>query len=166
MVWLDGLDIPLVRHFNGTFREDEHEWKKPTAPFGGLVHFPYAQAREVLHGMAMKGAPDEHLGHLMRYEDPVDGGWAMPTIAPMIRLLQKGFATRPYRSSDGMVFVGVEGHCRIEVDGRAFDVAPHDVVVVPGWMKYTLSAAGDWVAFSFSDRAAQERLGFFREQRL
>jgi gentisate 1,2-dioxygenase len=33
-------------------------------------------------------------------------------------------------------------------------------------MKYTLAAEGDWVLFSFSDRAAQERLGFFREQRL
>jgi gentisate 1,2-dioxygenase len=84
----------------------------------------------------------------------------------MIRLFPAGFTTSPYRSSDGMVFVGVEGRGRIEADGRAFDVAPHDVVVVPGWMKYTLSGVGDWVAFSYSDRAAQERLGFFREQRL
>jgi gentisate 1,2-dioxygenase len=102
----------------------------------------------------------------MRYEDPVDGGWAMPTIAPMIRLIPAGFVTRPYRSSDGMVFVGVEGQGRIEVEGATYLVAPHDVVVVPGWMKYTLAADGDWIAFSFSDRAAQERLGFFREQRL
>ena len=166
MVWLDGLDIPLLRHFNGTFREDEHEWKKPTAPFAGLVHYPYSRARQVLEGMARNQPPDPHLGHLMRYEDPVDGGWAMPTIAPMIRLVPAKFATRPYRSSDGMVFVGVEGRGTIEVEGSRFDVAPHDVVVVPGWMKYTLSAAGDWIAFSFSDRAAQERLGFFREQRL
>jgi len=165
-VWLDGLDIPLVRHFNGTFREDEHEWKKPTAPFGGLVHFPYSRARGVLDAMARNGKPDQHLGYLMRYEDPVDGGWAMPTIAPMIRLVPPGFTTRPYRSSDGMVFVGVEGRGRIDVDGSTYDVDPHDVVVVPGWMKYTLAAEGDWVLFSFSDRAAQERLGFFREQRL
>ena len=166
MVWLDGLDIPLVRHFNGTFREDEHEWKKPAAPFGGLVHFPYSRARGVLDSMARNGKPDQHLGYLMRYEDPVDGGWAMPTIAPMIRLVPSGFTTRPYRSSDGMVFVGVEGRGRIEVEGREYDVDPHDVVVVPGWMKHTLTARGDWVLFSFSDRAAQERLGFFREQRL
>ena len=41
-----------------------------------------------------------------------------------------------------------------------------DIVVVPGWMAYSLAARGDWVVFSFSDRAAQEKLGFFREQRL
>ena len=166
MVWLDGLDIPMLRHFNGTFREDEHEWKKPTAPFAGLVHFPYARAREVLERMATQAPPDPHLGCLMRYEDPVDGGWAMPTIAAMIRLVPAGFSTQPYRSSDGMVFVGVEGRGRIEVEGRAFDVEPHDVVVVPGWMKYTLCGVADFVLFSYSDRAAQERLGFFREQRL
>jgi gentisate 1,2-dioxygenase len=45
-------------------------------------------------------------------------------------------------------------------------MVPHDVAVVPGWMSYTLHAASDWTVFSFSDRAAQERLGFFREQRL
>jgi len=166
MVWLDGLDIPMARHFGGTFREDDDQWKQPEAPFPGLIHFPYARAREALRQMARKGKPDPHLGHLMRYEDPVEGGWAMPTIAAMIRLVPGGFKTQPYRSSDGMVFVGVEGEGRIEAGGHAFDVAPHDVVVVPGWMKYSLAGVGDWIAFSYSDRAAQERLGFFREQRL
>jgi gentisate 1,2-dioxygenase len=90
----------------------------------------------------------------------------MPTIAAMIRLVPAGFTTQPYRSSDGMVFVGVEGHGRIEAGGDTFDVAPHDVVVVPGWMKYSLAGVEDWIVFSYSDRAAQERLGFFREQRL
>jgi gentisate 1,2-dioxygenase len=166
MVWLDGLDIPMLRHFNGTFREDEHEWKKPASPFAGLIHFPYARAKEALEALARKGAPDAHLGHLMRYEDPVDGGWAMPTIAAMIRLVPKGFATRAYRSSDSMVFASVEGRGRIEVAGKVFALAPHDIAVVPGWVPYTLHGETDWVVFSYSDRAAHEKLGFFREQRL
>ena len=36
----------------------------------------------------------------LRYVNPLDGGWAMPTMATMIRLLPRGFATQPYRSSD------------------------------------------------------------------
>ena len=102
----------------------------------------------------------------MRYLDPVHGGWAMPTMAAMIRLLPSGFATRPYRSSDSVILVGVEGRGRLEVGGQSFDIEPHDVAVVPGWMAYTLHAAQRWIVFSYSDRAAQERLGFFREQRL
>jgi gentisate 1,2-dioxygenase len=166
MVWLDGLDIPMLRHFAGTFREDESEWTQPTTPFRGLIHFPYVRARERLSKMQEQSAPDAHLGHLMRYLDPVDGSWAMPTIAPMIRLLPRGFATRPYRSSDSMVFVGVEGQARLRVGEQEFDLAPHDVAVVPGWMTYTLEGVDEAVVFSYSDRAAQERLGFFREQRL
>jgi len=166
MVWLDGLDIPMLAHFNSTFREDHAARKPAESPYEGLIHFPYARARDSLLAMARAGSPDAHLGHLLRYEDPRRGGWAMPTIASMIRLLPGGFATRPYRSSDGMVFAAVEGRGTLAVGGLRFDLAPHDVAVVPGWMPYTLEAAEDWVLFSFSDRAAQEKLGFFREERL
>jgi gentisate 1,2-dioxygenase len=166
MVWLDGLDIPMVQGFNTSFREDHDEWQPPKARFGGLIHFPYERAREALDGMARAGSPDPHLGHVMRYRDPVDGGWAMPTIASMIRSLPAGFTTKPYRSTDSMVFACVEGRGRIETGGQVLELAPHDVAVVPGWAAYTLAADKDWTLFSYSDRAAQEKLGFFREQRL
>ena len=188
MVWLDGLDIPIVALFSSTFREDherdEAELTRPTrrclARYGsGLLpvghraaslnspvfNYPYARTREALHALTRAGAPDAHLGHLMRYVNPLDGGWAMPTMATMIRLLPRGFATRPYRSSDSMVFVAVEGRGEIRVGEQRFVMAPHDVVVVPGWMTYTLHASDDLVLFSYSDRVAQEKLGFFREQR-
>lgn len=189
MVWLDGLDIPIVALFNATFREDhaqaEAALTRPTgdalARYGqGLLpvgwrsaslnspvfNYPYARTREALHALARAGAPDAHTGHLMRYVNPVDGGWAMPTIATMIRLLPRGFATLPYRSSDGMVFVVVEGRGVLRTGGQAFPLAPHDVLVVPGWQAHALQADEDLVLFSYSDRVAQEKLGFFREQRL
>jgi gentisate 1,2-dioxygenase len=166
MIWLDGLDIPIAAHFNSTFREDHAARRPPESRYDGLIHFPYARARESLLALARGGAPDAHLGHVLRYEDPKRGGWAMPTIASMIRLLPKGFSTRPYRSSDSMIFAAVEGRGTLAVGDSQFDLAPHDVAVVPGWMPYTLRAADDWVVFSFSDRSAQEKLGFFREERL
>ena len=188
MVWLDGLDIPLVALFNSTFREDHEADEAPLSrPAGdslarygsGLLpvghrstsltspvfNYPYARTREALHTLARGAAPDPHLGHLMRYVNPVDGGWAMPTMATMIRLLPAGFSTGGYRSSDGMIFIVAEGSGRIEVGGSSFDLEPHDVVVVPGWQRYSLHADQDLVLFSFSDRVAQEKLGFFREQR-
>lgn len=189
MVWLDGLDIPLVAHFNSTFREDHREDEAPvTRPEGdslarygsGLLpvgyvgaslnspvfNYPWRRTREALHALARGAAPDPHLGHLMRYANPVDGGWAMPTMATMIRLLPAGFATRPYRSSDSMIFVVVEGGGHVEVDGRRFELAPRDVFVIPGWIAYTLHAARELVLFSYSDRVAQEKLGLFRERRV
>ena len=168
MVWLDGLDIPMVAHFNSTFREDgsARAGAAPVAEALPPIHFPYREVRAALAAKARAGAPDAHLGHLVRYLNPVDGGWAMPTMATMIRLLLGGFATRPYRSSDSMIFIAVEGHGSLEAGEAKLDMAPHDVAVVPGWMPYTLRADDDFVLFSFSDRAAQEKLGFFRERRL
>ena len=189
MVWLDGLDIPIVALFNSTFRDDHAgtvaEVTRPTgdalARYGsGLLpvgyaasslnspvfNYPYARTREALHALLRAGAPDDHLGHLMRYVNPVDGGWAMPTMATMVRLLPSGFSTRPYQSSDGAVFLVLEGRGRAEIGTQSFELAPRDVFVVPGWMPYTLHATDDFVLFSYSDRVAQEKLGFFREQRL
>jgi gentisate 1,2-dioxygenase len=189
MVWLDGLDIPMVMQFGSTFREDHRDDEAPvTRPEGdslarygsGLLpvgyragnqnspvfNYPYARTREALHALVKGGAPDPHLGHLMRFVNPADGGWAMPTMATMIRLLPKGFATRAYRSSDSAVFVVAEGRGHVEAGGERFDLAPHDVFVIPGWIAHTLHAAEDLVLFSYSDRVAHEKLGFFREGRL
>jgi gentisate 1,2-dioxygenase len=189
MVWLDGLDIPIVALFNSTFREDHDKAEATvTRPAGdalarygsGLLpvgytttslnspvfNYPYVRTREALQTLARTGAPDPHLGHLMRFVNPVDGGWAMPTMATMVRLLPGGFATRAYRSSDSAVFLVLEGRGRVEVGGQAFDLAARDVFVIPNWMTYTLRATEDLVIFSYSDRVAQEKLGFFREQRL
>jgi len=188
MVWLDGLDIPIVALFNSTFRDDHEQATaditRPTgdalARYGsGLLpvgystaslnspvfNYPYARTREALHALTHAGAPDSNLGHLMRYVNPVDGGWAMPTMATMVRLLPAGFVTRAYRSSDSAVFLVLEGRGRVEAGSDVFDLEPHDVFVVPGWMSYTLRASEEMVVFSFSDRVAQEKLGFFREQR-
>jgi gentisate 1,2-dioxygenase len=189
MIWLDGLDIPIVALFNSTFRDDHEsntaEITRPTgdalARYGsGLLpvghkaaslnspvfNYPYARTREALHALMQAGAPDAHHGHLMRYVNPVDGGWAMPTMATMVRLIPAGFATRAYRSSDSAVFLVLEGRGRVEIGAQMFDLAPHDVFVVPGWLSYTLRASTDLVLFTYSDRVAQEKLGFFREQRL
>lgn len=188
MVWLDGLDIPIVGFFNSTFREDHsHDEAELTRPLGdalarygsGLLpvgwrneslnspvfNYPYARTREALQALTRAGAPDAHAGYLMRYINPSDGGWAMPTLATMIRLLPKAFATRPYRGSDSTVFIVVEGHGELRVGAQRFELTPHDVAVVPGWLSYTLHARDDLVLFSYSDRVAQEKLGFFREQR-
>src|SRR6185295_17456564 len=164
MVWLDGLDIPLAMYLGATFRQDAHERAAagddpaPLPP----IHFAYAQARDELEAMRHAGPPDRHLGYLMRYLDPATGGWAMPTIAAMLRLVPAGFATAGYRSSDSMVFVVVEGRGAFDIAGAELDVAPHDVIVVPGWLRYAIRADGDLVVFSYSERAAQDRLGMFR----
>jgi gentisate 1,2-dioxygenase len=167
MVWLDGLDIPLAMYLGGTFREDAHERAAPGDPAPlPPIHFPYVRMRASLEALRRAGPPDPHAGYLVRYLDPSTGGWAMPTIAATVRLVPAGVASAPYRSTDSAVFMVVEGTGAIAVADASYDLAPRDIVVVPGWLVYTIRADEDLVLFSYSERAAQDKLGLFREQRL
>jgi gentisate 1,2-dioxygenase len=104
-------------------------------------------------------------GLKMRYINPVDGGWAMPTIGTCLQLLPKGFRSAPNRSTDAAVFTGVEGRGRSTIDGQVFEWGPRDVFVVPSWKEVVHEVDEDAVLFSYSDRPVQEKCGLFRERR-
>ena len=99
------------------------------------------------------------------YTNPINGGWATPTMGAQIALLPKGFKGKDYRSTDGTIFVCVDGEGSTRVDGQVFNLGPGDVFVAPSWKHYAHTAKNESVLFSISDRPAQESLGIWREQR-
>ncbi len=191
MIWLDGLDIPTVRHFAASFAErlpggaTAHPETAPAGdtalrygrnlrPFRStaadrrpshqpLFHYPYAEWRESLAVLALAGDPDPHLGHALEFVNPADGGPVMPTIAAHVRLLPAGFTTRPRRATDATVLVVVEGGGTAEIDGQAHALSARDLLVVPSWASLTLRAERDFVLFGYSDAASQRKLGLWRE---
>ena len=188
MIWMDGLDIPVASFFDVSFAEgydeDEHPVSRQTgdslARYGAnmlpvdfeqrelaspIFNYPYARSREALETMRRQQEWDPCHGLKMRYVNPVDGGFAMPTIAPFLQLLPQGFKTRAYRSTDATVFVATEGSGRSTIDGREFSWGPRDIFVAPSWKWIVHQADDEAVLFSYSDRAAQQKLGFWREQR-
>ena len=80
-----------------------------------------------------------------------------------LAMLPKGFKGEPYRSTDGTIFVCVEGEGTTTVDGKVLEWGPNDVFVVPSWKSYHHDAPKESVLFSISDRPAQEALGIWRE---
>jgi gentisate 1,2-dioxygenase len=191
MIWLDGLDIPTVLHFDASFAEHLPESAHPeTVPAGDtgarygknmrpmqgtvtdrrpgrqpLFHYPYAEWRDSLATLARTGDPDPHFGYALEFTNPADGGAVMPTISAHVRLLPAGFASRPRASTDGTVFVVVEGRGVATVDGKEIALEARDTLVVPSWRTLVLEAKTDLVMFGYSDRTAQEKLGLFRERR-
>lgn len=192
MIWLDGLDIPTVRHFEASFSEKlvdlAHEETSPPgdtrwrfghnmrpfpAPASGvrqqqstLFHYPYEEWRPTLDYMAANTDPDPHLGHAMEFTNPMHGGPIMPIISAHVRLLPAGFNTRPRRSSDGTVFVIVSGKGSAKIDEKEISLFDRDIFVVPSWTAFSIEAETEIVLFGFSDSAAQQSLNLFREQRL
>lgn len=186
-IWLDGLDLPIVGFFEAGFSEhrdapiapgnvmQDHSsarFGQGLLPIGGanprgltspVLNYPYSRTREALLTMA-RDEIDPNFGAALRYANPFDGGWAMPTIASWIFHLPRGFQTAPVRSTDGIVMAIVEGAGQAIVGAEAFSFEPKDTIAVPGWTWRSLKADEDCVVFAFSDRAAQEKLGFFKQE--
>jgi gentisate 1,2-dioxygenase len=189
VVWLDGLDIPLVQFLDAGFAESsDTDVQAETRPQGDALAryghnmlpvdftqtsadptrvfvYPYTQTKAALQGIA-KTAPDPHFGHKLRYVNPATGASPMPTIGAFAQWLPSGFETLPYRSTDGTVYACLEGSGTVEVGGKSLAFRENDVFVVPSWHAYRLQASSDTVLFSFSDRPVQQVLGLWREQKL
>jgi gentisate 1,2-dioxygenase len=193
VVWLDGLDIPMVRCFDAGFAENadtqtqfvakpeghsfarfghnmapvRHTHQSMTSP---IFSYPYARSRDALAQLQKAEAPDAWTGHKLRYINPLTGGAPMPTLATFLQLLPAGFAGKTQRSTDGTVYSVVEGFGSAQINGQTFNFGPRDTFVVPSWATLRLTADGvagqpatDVVLFSFSDRPVQQAIGILRE---
>jgi len=194
VVWLDGLDIPMIRFFDAGFAENGaarsqvvtrpegssfarygHNMApvRGTAPFGvtsPIFSYPYARSREALHQLERSAPIDAWDGYKLRYINPLTGGTPMPTLQPFLQRLPAGFDGQAWRQTDGAVYSVVEGTGTATIESPAgplrFDFQARDHFVVPSWQTLRLQSTAGCVLFSFSDRPAQEALGIHKEERL
>jgi gentisate 1,2-dioxygenase len=189
VMWLDGLDVPIVNLFDTSFSERLEGEAQPVVRSDGdalaryganmlpveyeahalsapVFTYPYARSREALETLQRNGPVDSWHGVKMQYINPATGGYPMPTIAAFLQLLPKGFRGHVSRSTDSTVYSVVEGRGRSRVGAETFAWAPRDIFVAPSWAPVSHEADEDAVLFSFSDRAAQKALGLWREEKL
>ena len=186
VIWLDGLDIPMVNMFSASFAEHHPDETQPvTRPEGDaltrygtalmpidftpgrrspLLSYPYARSRDALDRLARNGPVHPTHGIKMQYVNPATGGYPMPTIAAFLQLLPAGFETAEYRSTDATVFCVAEGRGTSRVGDQTLAWGPRDIFVAPSWQPVSHTPQGEAVLFSFSDRPAQKALGLWREQ--
>jgi gentisate 1,2-dioxygenase len=193
VVWLDGLDIPLIRFFDAGFAENDtarsqvvtrkegasfaqygHNMApvRGDSPFGKtspIFSYPYERSREALEQLERDAPIDEWDGVKLRYVNPLTGGSPMPTMQTFMQKLPTGFSGKPWRQTDGAVYSVVEGEGEavIESGGQQlrFAFSPRDHFVVPSWHTARFSSAKGCVLFSFSDRPVQQALGIHHEER-
>jgi gentisate 1,2-dioxygenase len=161
VVWLDGLDIPIVNFFDASFAEHlPREATQTSVPsIASAFAFPYAPAREALRDQTFDpchGAKIEYLN--------ANGASVTRTLGAFLQWLPAGFRGVPYRSTDSTVYCVAEGQGISRVGDRSFEWSARDIFVVPSWCSVSHAAADDAVLFSFSDRPAQKALGVWREQ--
>jgi gentisate 1,2-dioxygenase len=185
----NGLDIHVVSFFETMFSEEYNDQSQTiTRPEGdalarfgeGLLpieggsryglttpifNYPYERTRQALLSASQAQKPDPHWALTMRYSNPLDGGWTMPTISAWMTYVPAGFETARMRSTDGMVMAVADGRGTLTVGEKRFAFSPRDIHAIPSWTWRSFKASDDSFLFFFSDRVAQEKLGLFREER-
>lgn len=195
MIWLDGLDIPLIQSLDASFAEgmgsgDGANVQAEIRPAGDtiarygsnmrpvanttaavtegpqpLFHYPYQDWRASLEATAAASAPDPHFGVRMEFVNPATAGPVMATISAFAQLVPAAMATRSVQSTDGAVYVVCAGTGKARVGDEEYRLAEEDIFVVPAWASCRFEADDDLVLFSFSDKAVQEKLNLWRETR-
>jgi gentisate 1,2-dioxygenase len=194
VVWLDGLDIPLIRFLDAGFAENDTAQSQVVtrnegtslaryghnmAPVRGgspfrktspIFSYPYERSREALEELERAAPIDEWDGVKLRYINPLTGGSPMPTMQTFMQKLPAGFAGKAWRQTDGAIYSVVEGTGEAVIEGGGqtlrFALSPRDHFVVPSWHTARFSSAKGCVLFSYSDRPVQEALGIHHEERL
>ena len=167
MIWLDGLDIPMIRFFDAGFAENATAKSQAVsraegssfaryghnmapvrhdAPFGltsPIFSYPYDRSREALDRLERDAPVDDWDGVKLRYLNPLTGGSPMPTMATFMQKLPAGFSGKPWRQTDGAVYSVVEGdgEAVIESGGQSRRFAFSARAIISSFLHGTLRAS-------------------------
>jgi len=165
MIWLDGLDTPLVRMLEAGFYEEYPEERQELAPpvNASEWHYPMTEMRAALERLNAAGGSGETV---LEYKNRRTGGPVMPTIACHMQRLRPGERTPARRRVCCTNFHIVEGEGYSVVGEERLDWQDKDVFTVPTWTYCEHVNSGDHPAFlfSFSDAPVMRALSLYRDQ--
>jgi gentisate 1,2-dioxygenase len=193
MVWLDGLDIPLVHHLDAGFFEfgddgvsdkstpprsrSEKLWGHPglrpisaeDTPSSPLMAYRWADTDDAL--TAQLELADEDLpgviepGHAgIRFTNPSTGRDALPTLRTEMHRLRAGARTPIRRTVGSSVWQVFRGSGEIQLGDRRLDIIEGDLIAVPSWCPVRLEADTELDLFTFNDAPLYEALHLARTE--
>ena len=187
IIWLDGLDGPLIQSLNVLFFEDSATPEQPITRVTGESLSRLGFARAPKHDEAQfRGMPfryawpdtynalkilsetdrDPHDGTLLRYINPATGGYTYPTMSCEIQLFRPKEITRLHRHTSTSIYHVFKGRGRTAVGERYLEWSKGDSFVIPLWQWHSHQNPFDEEAilFSINDRPVMETLQLYREE--
>jgi gentisate 1,2-dioxygenase len=188
VVWLDGLDIPLVRAFDASWVSAIRPAQAPITTTDSsqdeltaaglvprrsryevrghpLLRWPWRTVRGALAALAAEAPADRPV--TLAYVTPTTGAPPLATMGAEAHWLRPGERARAGRSTASRVFHVIEGRGRSRIGEAALAWEPGDTMVAPPWQWIEHdngSAAEPACLFSFNDEPAVRALGLWQEQ--
>jgi gentisate 1,2-dioxygenase len=187
VVWLDGLDIPLVRAFDASWASAMKPAEAPISdvdpsldeftaaglvprrsryPATGypMVRWPWRTVRQALAAMAATTPAEAPVA--LRYVDPTTGRPPLRTMGAEARWLRPGERTSRTRRTAGAVFHVIEGRGETVIGDTRLLWERGDTFVAPPWhwTAHVNDASEPAYLFAFTDEPAVEALGLYAEE--
>lgn len=189
MIWMDVLDISLVRSFDSIFFEDHtdslqeisetpnrsyQEWGTGTLrPMGGpattsenpLLAYPKAQTEAAIEAAAnLPSEPENDV--ILEYQNPSNGGPAMYSMSMKTQLLRPGFVGAWHRELGSKVYHVIEGSGTTTVGDQEFNWGPGDLFSIPSWVVHKHENQSDAPArlFRVDDSPVLRAMGLYRKE--
>jgi len=185
IIWLDGLDIPLVQSLQQLLFEPHPEnaqrvektseevaisyghGRPAGASAAEFFHYKWSDTYRRLNALVEAAAPDRFDGYLLEYRNPTTEGPTMPTIQCALSLLRPGQETQGHRHTSTVIYHAFRGRGSSFVGEERFDWKAGDSFVVPLWYPHRHvngGASEEAILFSMSDAPVLRSLGLYREE--
>jgi len=186
MLWLDGLDFPLVTALHQVMQERYSERRQPIeksseevmdqlgaskrhgVPLVDFFHYKWRDTQKTLRALAQpRAARDRFDGYLLEYRNPLTGGPTMTTIQCALQLLPPGDETESHRHASTVIYHVFRGRGATQIGDRLFEWEQGDSFVVPLWYDHrhlNRSSSDDAILFSMSDAPVLKALDLYREE--
>jgi len=187
IIWLDGLDGPLIQSLNILFFEEseiaEQAITRQTGESLSRLGFARAAKKEKAH---LRGVPfryawkdtygalksmgesdrDPYDGTLLRYINPATGGYTYPTMSCEVQLFKAKEMTKPHRHMSTAIYHVFNGQGRSRVGEGYLEWKKGDTFVVPLWQWHCHEnlANDEAILFSLNDRPVMDSLQLYREE--
>ena len=185
MVWLDGLDFPLVTALHQVMQERFTERRQPIEksseevmaglggalrhglPLADFFHYKWRDTEPALRSLATSAAARNRFdGYLLEYRNPHTGGPTMTTIQCAVQLLPANEQTEAHRHTSTVMYHVFRGCGTTTIGEKDFAWQQGDTFVVPLWQthRHANAASEEAILFSMSDEPALRALDLYREE--
>jgi gentisate 1,2-dioxygenase len=185
MLWLDGLDFPLVEALHQVMQERYSARRQPIekdsaevaeqlgaalchgVPLADFYHYKWRDTEPALRALAQDTSNrDRFDGYLLPFKNPLTNGPTMTTIQCAVQLLKPEDETVCHRHTSSVLYHVFRGQGATIINDRRFDWAQGDSFVVPVWHSHhhLNHSSNDAILFSMSDAPVLKALNLYREE--